>query len=93
MNKKTWRNFERIDGGKTPNKTSWRKWFKNQPKDSSKIIDGKYYARPNSSIKNSKVKEEKKRLKMLGYSVRTVKKGNFTTIYRRPNFEKSKKKK
>lgn len=93
MNKKTWRDFERIDGGKTPNKTTWRKYFKNQPKDSSKIIAGKYYARPNYSIKNDKVKDEKSRLRKLGYSVRTVKKGKFTTIFRRPNFEKSRKKK
>jgi len=93
MTKKSnnWRDFERIDGGKIPNKSSWKKWFKKQPKDSSKVIQGKYYRRPNSSIRNDKVKEEKSRLKKLGYSVRTVKKGKFTTIYRRPNFERKKK--
>ena len=89
---KTWRDIEKFDG-KTINKTQWKKRFKQKPSDSSKKFNGKIYARPNYSIRNDKVNDEKSRLRKLGYSVRTVKEGKFTTIFRRPNFEKSRKKK
>jgi len=104
MKKKTWRDFEIIGprgNRRTITKKEWRaksKDFylvkggpdKGKPSGSSKIFSGKYYERENFMVRNDKVDQRKKELKSLGYSVRTKKKGKFSTIYFRPNFEAKK---
>lgn len=104
--KKTWRDFEVI-GGRGNRRTITKKEWRNSAKDSylikggkdkgkptgaSKIYQGKYYRRENYAIRNDKVANRKKELREKGYSVRTVKKGKFSTIYYRPNFERNKRK-
>lgn len=86
--KRSWRDFE-----KAKTKTAWNKQRKSLPRDTYKIFNGEYYARPYSMLRNDKVKARKAELKALGYSVRVVKKGKFSSIYKRPNFEKKSKKK
>lgn len=82
-------------------KSSWKKagkegyFIKGGPNKgkvggSWKIFQGKYYNRNNFQVRNSKVAEQKSFWKSKGYSVRTVKDGKFTSIYKRPNFEKNK---
>lgn len=80
--KKTWKSTMKegylIKGG--PNK--------GKVDGSVKKVGDKYYRRENFSIRNDKVAERKKELRKQGYSVRTVKDGKFTSIFKRPNFER-----
>lgn len=59
---------------------------------SVKKVGNKYYLSENYQIRNDKVSERKSELRKEGYSVRTQKKGKFTSIYKRPNFERKSKK-
>lgn len=102
--KKTWKDFEVIGprGNRRPiTKKEWRARAKDayldkggprkgKPSGSSKIYEGKYYRRENFQVRNDKLADRKKELKALGYSVRTVKKGKFSSVYYRPKFERKK---
>lgn len=102
--KKSWRDFEVIGprGNRRPiTKKEWRSRAKDgyldkggprkgKPSGSSKIYQGKYYLRENYSVRNDKLAERKKSLREMGYSVRTVKEGKFSTVYYRPKFERKK---